>query len=393
MIVLFVLLGSLLFLPLLAQSKDKDEVIQKSDIIFKTEADESSQEKKPATPKSTLTQPVTPAQEKEGSQKAKPSSATPQGTTPSSAPSSTGASHEKEKAPDTKAPVKAPSPVVSKPGEASSGETKQAGTPIPSEPKKEGPTPSSTSAVPASTTSSQASLQEILQQAYECLQKDKKYEARNLYSQALFMETSEERRQMIRKHLEELNNALVFSSTPSPDFIVYKIQPGDNLTRIAKQYNTTAELLMRLNRKSSTLLRVGEPLKILRGKTSLLVDKSDFTLTLLLDGYYLKQYPIGTGKNDKTPEGKFIIDKKIKEPTWYPPDGKVYPYGTPQNILGTRWMGFQDQPGLTGYGIHGTTEPESIGTESSNGCIRMYNQDVEELYDYITPGTEVIIQR
>ncbi|OHB94142.1 MAG: hypothetical protein A3E19_07400 [Planctomycetes bacterium RIFCSPHIGHO2_12_FULL_52_36] len=151
---------------------------------------------------------------------------------------------------------------------------------------------------------------------------------------------------------------------------------------------------MRLNRKSSPLLRVGEPLRVLKGKTGLLVDKSDFTLTLLLDGHYLKQYPIGLGKNDKTPEGRFIVEIKMKEPTWFSPlDGKVYAYGSPQNVLGTRWMGFQNQPGLSGYGIHGTTEPDSIGTESSNGCIRMLSQDVEELYDYVTPGAEVIIQR
>jgi len=248
--------------------------------------------------------------------------------------------------------------------------------------------------LPASTTASQSTLQETLQQAYECLQKDKKYDARNLYSQALFMETSEERRQLIRRHLEELNNALVLSAATSPDLLTYNVQKGDNLVKIAKQHNTTAELLMRLNRKSSPLLRVGEPLRVLKGKTGLLVDKSDFTLTLLLDGHYLKQYPIGLGKNDKTPEGRFIVEIKMKEPTWFSPlDGKVYAYGSPQNVLGTRWMGFQNQPGLSGYGIHGTTEPDSIGTESSNGCIRMLSQDVEELYDYVTPGAEVIIQR
>jgi len=48
---------------------------------------------------------------------------------------------------------------------------------------------------------------------------------------------------------------------------------------------------------------------------------------------------------------------------------------------------------LYGYGIHGTTLPESIGTASSNGCVRMVNSDMEELYDFVTSDTEIIIQR
>lgn len=486
MITLFLLLVSVLFLPPLAQAEDKSDVVQKTDILFKTEAKESPKAKKPTaqtpsspqvnnaqtpggvtTRKTTPPQTVTPSQQaKEVTKKAKTSEATPSKATPKDtakdtikattkdtakgtgpgpapAPSVGGSSHDKGEAVDTKASTPAPSqggtaqsppagaplpPLASRPEVTTPSDTRQAdASTSPSEPRVAGPLQSSSppqsgpvqtpgvattptvagpiqtkevaflpsaAVLPASTTASQSALQETLQQAYECLQKDKKYEARNLYSQALFMETSEERRQLIRRHLEELNNVLVFSATTSPDLLTYNVQKGDNLAKIARQNNTTAELLMRLNRKSSPLLRVGEPLRVLKGKTALLVDKSDFTLTLLLDGHYLKQYPIGLGKNDKTPEGRFIVEIKMKEPTWFSPlDGKVYAYGSPQNVLGTRWMGFQNQPGLSGYGIHGTTEPDSIGTESSNGCIRMLSQDVEELYDYVTPGAEVIIQR
>jgi len=488
MITLFLLLGSILFLPPLAQAEDKSDVVQKTDILFKTEAKESPKAKKPTTQtpsspqvntthKTTPPQTVTPSQQaKEVTKKAKTSETTPAAKTtpkdtakdatkattkdtargtgpgPGPSPSAGGSSHDRGEAVDTKASTPAPSqggvaqsppagvplpPLASRSEVTTPSDTRQADVSTsPSEPRVAGPLQSSsppqanpvqtpgvaatptvagpiqtrevaflsgTAVVPApnqfgpgpvSTTASQSTLQETLQQAYECLQKDKKYDARNLYSQALFMETSEERRQLIRRHLEELNNVLVFSAATSPDLLTYNVQKGDNLAKIAKQYDTTAELLMRFNRKSSPLVRVGEPLRVLKGKTGLLVDKSDFTLTLLLDGHYLKQYPVGLGKNDKTPEGRFVVEIKMKEPTWFSPlDGKVYAYGSPQNLLGTRWMGFQNQPGLSGYGIHGTTEPDSVGTESSNGCIRMLNQDAEELYDYVTPGTEVIIQR
>ncbi|MBM3248214.1 MAG: L,D-transpeptidase, partial [Candidatus Omnitrophica bacterium] len=55
--------------------------------------------------------------------------------------------------------------------------------------------------------------------------------------------------------------------------------------------------------------------------------------------------------------------------------------------LGTRWMGFD----IPEYGIHGTTEPESIGKQATKGCVRMINKDVEELYSILPVGTEVTI--
>lgn len=228
-------------------------------------------------------------------------------------------------------------------------------------------------------------------QAGSYLKEGKKYEARNALSDAYFAEPSETNRKQIKERLDELNAELVFSPNPSRDADVYVVKPGDTLSKIAKQYNTTHELIMRLNKKQDTRLKVNEQLKVLSGKVGILVDKSDFTLTALLDGHYIKQYPVGTGVGGKTPSGTFKIKDRLKNPVWYSPEG-VYEYGHPKNILGTRWLGFEDKPGLHGYGVHGTTQPETIGKEASMGCIRMLNEDAEELYDFVVPGTEVIIQ-
>jgi lipoprotein-anchoring transpeptidase ErfK/SrfK len=149
---------------------------------------------------------------------------------------------------------------------------------------------------------------------------------------------------------------------------------------------------MRINNKHRTSIKVGERLKILKGNVTVLVDKSDYTLTLLLDGRFIKQYQVGTGKSDKTPEGKFVIDNKLKNPVWYSPDG-IYQFGDPKNVLGTRWIGFEDKKGLYGYGIHGTTDPDSIGKEMSNGCVRLKNEDVEDLFDYVKAKMTVVIQK
>ena len=225
------------------------------------------------------------------------------------------------------------------------------------------------------------------------IKEGKKYEARNALSDIFINKKIPEKQKEIKEQLDRLNEDLIFSPSPSPDAVMYTVQPGDVLARIAKQFNTNYELIMKINGKATTRLNIGEKLKILTGKTKILASKTDFTLTLLLNDHYVKQYRIGTGKNDKTPVGTFEVKNKIKEPTWYSPNGGVFPYGHQENILGTRWIGFKDKPDVIGYGIHGTTLPETIGTASSNGCVRMINGDVEELFDFVTVDTEIIIQR
>ena len=226
----------------------------------------------------------------------------------------------------------------------------------------------------------------------EYLKNGKKYEARNELSDLYFAETNKAKRAEIKNKLDELNAELVFSREPSPDAFIYEVRPGDTLIEIASKYNTNYEFIVRINNKHRTSIRVGERLKILKGNVSVLVDKSDYTLTLLLDGHFIKQYPIGTGKSDRTPEGKFIVDNKLINPVWYSPDG-IYQFGDPENVLGTRWIGFEDKKGLYGYGIHGTTDPDSIGRQMSNGCIRLKNEDVEDLFDYVKPKMTVVIQK
>ncbi len=226
----------------------------------------------------------------------------------------------------------------------------------------------------------------------EYLKKGKKYEARNELSDLYFAETDKGKRAEIKSKLDELNAELVFSKEPSPDAIIYEVRPGDSLIEIATKFNTNYEFIARINNKHRTSIRVDERLKILKGNVTALVDKSDYTLTLLLDGHFIKQYPIGTGKSDRTPEGKFIVDNKLKNPVWYSPDG-IYQFGDPENVLGTRWIGFEDKKGLYGYGIHGTTDPDSIGKQMSNGCIRLKNEDVEDLFDYVKPEMTVVIQK
>ena len=166
----------------------------------------------------------------------------------------------------------------------------------------------------------------------------------------------------------------------------YTVATGDSLYEIAKKHGTTVELLKTVNALKSDVIHPGDSLKVVKGTFSIQVDKSDNVLTLLLDNQMLKRYKVATGSEDKTKAGTFKIVNKLENPTWYRA-GAVVPANSPENILGTRWLGFD----LTGFGIHGTTQPETIGQHVTSGCVRMVNQDVEELYSLVPTGTQVVI--
>ncbi|MBU0745150.1 MAG: L,D-transpeptidase family protein [Gammaproteobacteria bacterium] len=190
-----------------------------------------------------------------------------------------------------------------------------------------------------------------------------------------------------QKQLWNLNIAILFSSLETDDSMIYEVKPDDTLYRIAKRYETTVELIMKSNNLTSSLIKPGMKLKIVKSIFNIVVDKANNTLALKVAGEIVKVYPVGTGENNSTPVGKFKIVNRIVNPVWYK-TGAIVPAGSPENILGTRWLGLS-QPG---YGIHGTIDPDSIGTQCTQGCIRMRNEDVEELFIIVPVGTEVTIK-
>lgn len=172
----------------------------------------------------------------------------------------------------------------------------------------------------------------------------------------------------------------------TPKSITYQIRPGDTLNKIAREHKTTVELIMKSNHINDSLIVPGRKLKIWNAPFSILVDKSQNTLLLKSDEEVIKTYIVSTGKNNCTPAGTFKITNKLLNPTWFK-SGAILPPGSAENVLGTRWMGFD----LAGYGIHGTTEPKELGKQVTQGCVRLSNSDVEELYSIVPPGTEVTI--
>jgi lipoprotein-anchoring transpeptidase ErfK/SrfK len=191
-----------------------------------------------------------------------------------------------------------------------------------------------------------------------------------------------------QESLENLNVRILFSPEKTAGTALYEVRKGDNLTKIAKKFNTTVELLARSNNIEPGAVRTGAKIKVPTVKFSIVVDKSQNILTLKADGDIFKTYRVATGKTSSpTPAGTFKITDKIIDPPWYPPGRKMIPSGDPQNVLGSRWLGISKPS----YGIHGTVDPSSIGKNVTDGCVRLKNPDVEELYAIVPDGTEVVI--
>lgn len=116
------------------------------------------------------------------------------------------------------------------------------------------------------------------------------------------------------------------------------------------------------------------------------------------DSNLVSTYPVGIGRQGwSTPQGSTRIVSKEQNPTWHPPasirreaarSGKTLPLAVPpgpHNPLGhyAMHLGFQ------GILMHGTNKPSSVGLRSSHGCIRMYAQDIHDLFSMAPVGTKV----
>jgi LysM repeat protein len=176
-------------------------------------------------------------------------------------------------------------------------------------------------------------------------------------------------------------------------FSVYTVASGDVLSRIATKHGSDYRLIKGLNGLKNDRIRIGQRLRIPTAKVTILIFKQDFEILTFYGGCLLRALDCATGKDGKTPEGEFVIGTKLVNPDWYAPDGRVYRFGTKENVLGTRWLAFKNTAEHQGFGIHGTSFPESIGTEASMGCIRLRNADVQDLYDLVPPGSIVRVVR
>jgi len=225
-----------------------------------------------------------------------------------------------------------------------------------------------------------------LKEAEAFIERGSLMEAKEIYERLMSMSLPSEQLGLVQSKLEDLNVKILLSGINIEQSKIYEVKSGDVLINIAKKYNTTVESIVRANNIKNNIIYPRMKLRVLDGKFSIFVDKSQNILILKLNGEVTKTYIVSTGDNNSTPIGTYKITSKLVNPVWYK-DGKAIPASSPENILGSRWLGFD----LPKYGIHGTIEPENIGKQITAGCVRMINEEVEELFSLVPAGTEVTI--
>lgn len=137
---------------------------------------------------------------------------------------------------------------------------------------------------------------------------------------------------------------------------------------------------------------------------TIIVDPSERHAYLVLENNRALRYGVGVGKVEGFNfRGEAVIARKAAWPRWTPtPDmiarepERYGPYagglpGGPTNPLGPRALYLYRNGQDTLYRLHGTTEPHTIGTMVSSGCVRFFNQDIIDLYRRVPVGTKVIV--
>jgi hypothetical protein len=227
-------------------------------------------------------------------------------------------------------------------------------------------------------------------------------EARDSLNEALRMPMGPKQREYVKTQLSELSNLWLFSRTILPGDPLcasYRVKPGDILESIGKEHKVPYEILMDINRITDPrALQAGRSYKVVNGPFHAKVYRSTFTMDIYLQNTYVRSYKVGLGSSDTpTPTGLWRLRPggKAYATSWRDPDtGRLYQPEDPDYPLGSRWMALDglsgEAKGREGFGIHGTKEPDQIGSAGSRGCIRMYNGEAIKVYNMLIEGLSTV---
>jgi nucleoid-associated protein YgaU len=207
--------------------------------------------------------------------------------------------------------------------------------------------------------------------------------------------------------LTDISDDLVFSKKITSDdhFVIeYIVRGGDTLSGIVSKMGLQVDwrFIQRINDiASASSIRPGQNLKLVTGPFHAKVNKSTYRIDLFQgdgeDQVFVRSYRVGLGEFDSTPVGLFKVRRssKLVNPTWINPRTReFYSADNPENPIGERWIGLEGveerTKDLSGLGIHGTIEPNTIGTQASMGCIRMGVDDVAQVYEMLSESVSIV---
>lgn len=214
---------------------------------------------------------------------------------------------------------------------------------------------------------------------------------------------------LLRDELTVLNEQLIFGRVvdrADPITEEYTVGSGDSLSRIAgrRELATHWKLIQRVNGLSDpTKIRLDQKLKLVRGPFHAVVDKSNFRMDVWHGPpsdpsrwVYIRSFDVGLGEGGGTPTGSFVVSaNKLENPGWVNPrDGRErYEPNDPKNPIGEFWLGLDGvgaSEGVSGYGIHGTIDPGSVGANMSMGCVRLRDEDIALVFELLAERVSVV---
>jgi hypothetical protein len=266
--------------------------------------------------------------------------------------------------------------------------------------------PGATTPLPA--TSSGATVRSFIEAGDRAFAANKLVEARVSYSHALLSpEIARGDAEVIRAKLTTINDDLLFSSkvvAGDPLVESYSVASGDSLDRIKKKRDLAVDwrFLARVNKITNpTGLKIGQKLKLVRGPFSVIVHKNDYRLDLFAGSpdeqenwLYIRSFKVGLGEGGNTPVGAFYIKSKMANPAWTnPKTGQHFDASDPANPVGEYWLGWEglgDSKIYTGFGLHGTIDPSSVGQSKSMGCVRMLPDDIAQMFELLVEQASLV---
>lgn len=227
---------------------------------------------------------------------------------------------------------------------------------------------------------------------------------RSVLSQLLFdtnLKLSAQDAMVIRNRLTEVNRDLVFSPDIYPDDPITEPYKVDTLLgQIGVKFRVPYQILEIINNTTAPRLQADQTIKVLKGPLHARVIKHQFLMDIYAvapDGLpvFICSFKVGLGKDDKTPVGSWKVSaaSKVKNPGWRDDQtNRWYPPDDPENPIGEYWIAIEGTDDNTkhkrGFGIHGTTEPDSIGREASRGCIRLADEDIKLVFYMLTDHSQ-----
>ena len=180
------------------------------------------------------------------------------------------------------------------------------------------------------------------------------------------------------------------------------VVPGDTLHKIARRFEMNVDVLAAINQEAVQSLLPGRRIILptlhilpIHRADGIYLNIPEREVYLFRDGRLVAAYPVAVGRFSwQTRTGSFALANRVVNPQWKPTremvartsiQDDIVPPGE-ENPVGDRWMGWS----APGYGFHSTTAPSTIGRAASHGCVRLYPESAQKMFELVRKGDPIV---